>query len=135
MGSLPFSGVPLLGSLEFPLIVSGTPIFRNTYINSTPFLPPQKRSSKQTSLQWLQRWPLQAQHRYRALVSTNPNVAPWQGWHTLGISSLYGYGLCKGTPTPQNSRKFQVQETLHFRYMKLLVRGKIFVLFLHVSAR
>ena len=31
------------------------------------------------------------------------------------------YGLCKGKPTPKTAEN-KVQETLHFRYLKLLVK-------------
>ena len=36
------------------------------------------------------------------------------------LYKLYGYGLCKGTREPPKET-FKVQETLHFRYLKLLV--------------
>ena len=34
---------------------------------------------------------------------------------------LYGYGLCKEKKHHQNIAENKVQETLHFRYLKLLV--------------
>ena len=38
---------------------------------------------------------------------------------------LYGYGLCKGKPTPKIAEN-KVQETLHFRYLKFLVKVGLF---------
>ena len=40
-------------------------------------------------------------------------------WRNPHLYKLYGYGLCKGKPTPKNSRTMPVlQETLHFRYLQ-----------------
>ena len=36
----------------------------------------------------------------------------------------YGYGLCKGRPTPKIAEN-KVQETIHFRYLKFLVKKRV----------
>ena len=38
------------------------------------------------------------------------------------LYKLYGYGLCKGKPIPKIAEN-KVQETLHFRYLKLVVNN------------
>ncbi len=35
------------------------------------------------------------------------------------LFELYSFGLCKGKPTPKIAG-YKVQETLHFRYLKIL---------------
>ena len=44
----------------------------------------------------------------------------FQVWGDPHLCKLYGYGLCKGNPTPKTAG-YKVQETLHFRYLKRLV--------------
>ena len=38
----------------------------------------------------------------------------------MSLCKLCGYGLCKGKPSPKTAG-YKVQETLHFRYLKLLM--------------
>ena len=47
-------------------------------------------------------------------------------WRNPHLYKLYGYSLCKGNPTPKTAKN-KVQETLHFRYLKLLDLLVIFV--------
>lgn len=42
---------------------------------------------------------------------------------TSPIPKLYGYGLLKGKPTPQNSQKEGSGNLNHLRYLKFLVNG------------
>ncbi len=41
-------------------------------------------------------------------------------WRNPHLYKLYGYGLCNGNPTPRIA-EHKAQETLHFRYLKLLL--------------
>ena len=41
-------------------------------------------------------------------------------WRYENLYKQYGYGLCEGKPAPKIAL-VQVQETLHFRYLKFLV--------------
>ena len=42
-------------------------------------------------------------------------------WRNPHLYKLYGYGLCKGVNPPPKIAGYKVQETLHFRSLKLLV--------------
>ena len=44
-------------------------------------------------------------------------------WRNPHLYKVYGYGLCKGKPTPKIAVN-KAQETLHFRYLKCLVTSE-----------